>query len=152
MNKIDVIRGIYTDTEGVYDADMSKSISVTNLYDCISDVDKLVCLGVEQYLQDRRIEFDRTERIINDTMHLRNLFPLDEDAKEQLSKIEKATYIRRSHMKVEITLLETNIELLNGMVYALRKINKFNTKKNERTYTIKELKEYNYVMEDRNEG
>lgn len=125
----------------------SKSQAISNLSDLISDIDLLVDVGYECYLLDRKTEFDRLEGIINDTIHMRNLFILTEKDKENLETEERKAYVARADLKVEIQFLETNEEYVRSLVNIMRKINKFNERKNERIYTPKVLKEYSYVMD-----
>lgn len=125
----------------------SKSQAISNLSDLISDIDLLVDVGYECYLLDRKSEFDRLESVINDTIHMRNLFILTEKDKEKLETEERKAYVARADLKVEIQFLDTNEEYIRSLVNIMRKINKFNERKNERIYTPKVLKEYSYVME-----
>lgn len=157
MRRIKLIRG-FNDIDyqnkkhkhlvGIYNVNtFSKSQAISNLSDLISDIDLLVDVGYEGYLLDRKTEFDRLEGVVNDTMHLRNLFVISDSDKEILEKEERVAYVARADLKVEIQFLETNEEYVRSLVNIMRKINKFNERKNERVYSPKVLKQYSYVME-----
>lgn len=127
----------------------SKSQSISNLSDLISDIDLMIKIGYEEYLLDRKAEFDRLECVINDTIHMRNLFVISDTDKELLEKEEKTAYVARADLKVEIQFLETNEDYMRSLINIMSKINRFNERKNERVYTPKVLKEYAYIMDEK---
>lgn len=159
MRRIKLIRG-FNDIDyqnkkhkhlvGIYNVNtFSKSQAISNLSDLISDIDLLVDVGYEGYLLDRKTEFARLEEVINDTMHMRNLFVISDKDKEILEKEERMAYVARADLKVEIQFLETNEEYVRNLTSIMKKINKFNERKNERIYTPKQLKKYEYMMEEK---
>lgn len=126
---------------------VTKSRAIGNLADLISDVDLLVELGYEGYLENRRAEFDRLESIVDDTVHLRNLYELDDETIYELTLEERMAYVRRADMKVEIQFLSTNEPYMSNIVKILSKINKFNEVKNTRTYVPRVLNKYSHIIE-----
>ncbi|MGL5803182.1 MAG: hypothetical protein ACRCX7_11410 [Cetobacterium sp.] len=133
----------------IYGVDtVTKQHSVANMVDLISNIDKLVEVGYDEYLRFCKEDFDRLERIIGDTMHLRNLFTMRDIDLQVITYEERVAYVRRSDLKVEIQFLETNVIYMNKLVDILRKINRFNDVKNERFYTPKELTKYNDIMKE----
>lgn len=154
MRKIELIRGC--DVELTSDplrrlygvTTLSKSKSISNISDLISDVDRLVEVGYDNYLSEKKEEFKTLEDVIGDTMHMRNLFVVPEKDLSELNFIEREAYVRRADLKVEIQFIETNEPYMSKFVKIVSKINDFNEKKNTRIYTPKKLTKYNYVMEE----
>lgn len=152
MRKIKIIRGQREQSfmERLYGVTtLSSSNSVSNLADLISDLDRLVELGYEGYLAEIRHEFSVLEEVVNDTMHMRNLFSVESEQLQILVEEERFAYVRRADLKVEIQFIETNEPYVSKLVDIMRKINRFNDVKNERIYTPKQLKKYEYMMEEK---
>lgn len=158
MRKIQLIRGTdgfdqshskHEELINIYGVTtFSKSQAISNLYDLVSEIDMLVELGYDKYLSGKRTELSMLEDVISDTIHMRNLFVLNDDDKAKLEEEERVAYVTRADIKVEIQFLETNEEYTRSLINILRKINKFNERKNERIYSPKVLKEYSYIMKD----
>ncbi|MGL4997601.1 MAG: hypothetical protein ACRC5T_01230 [Cetobacterium sp.] len=126
----------------------SKSETISNLADLISDIDLLVEVGYKKYLRTKEEELPHLEDIIMDTMHYRNLFSMND---EKLSKIvleERRAYVRRADLKSELQFLQTNATHINKLVEVLKRMSIFNEKKNQRIYTPKRLMEFIDVMND----
>lgn len=128
----------------------SKSNTISNLVDLISDIDLLLEVGHREYLSNKKNQLVYFEDVINDTMHLRNLFVMKDEELSELVEEERRAYVARADLKNEIQFLETNETFIVGIIKILSKINKFNGTKNERVYTPKVLSQYAYVMD--NEG
>ena len=134
---------------GVYGVDtLTRSVTIGNLSDLISDLDRLVEVGYSDYLNEKKVEFSTLEELINDTMHLRNLFTMGESDMKALTSVEREAYVRRADLKVEVQFVETNEQYMTSLVNIMKKINKFNEKKNTRIYTPKKLTKFNYIMEE----
>lgn len=156
MRKISLLRSWSEDIEknpliGLYGVTtVTKSRAIGNIADLISDLDRMVEVGYPQYLNEMKAVFAELEDIIADSMHLRNLFVMDDETLANITEDERRAYVRRADLKVEIQFLETNEIYMNKLVDIIRKINRFNDVKNERVYSPKVLKKYSHVMDDNN--
>ena len=154
MRKISLLRSWSEDIEknpliGLYGVTtVTKSRAIGNIADLISDLDSMVEVGYHQYLNEMKAVFAELEDIIADSMHLRNLFVMDDETLANITEDERRAYVRRADLKVEIQFLETNEIYMNKLVDIIRKINRFNDVKNERVYTPKKLTKYNHVMKE----
>ncbi|MGL5713792.1 MAG: hypothetical protein ACRCX2_12290 [Paraclostridium sp.] len=129
---------------------VTKSRAIGNLADLISDIDLLTEVGYDEYLALKRGEFEHLESIIDDSMHIRNLFEMDDEDMAELTLEERTAYVRRADMKVEIQFIETNKPYLEQLSKILNKINKFNEVKNTRTYTPRVLTKYEALIKSQN--
>jgi hypothetical protein len=156
MRKINLIKRWNKDVDSdkrmnMYGIDtITKSRTVGNVVDLFSSLDRLVEVGYEQYLEEKKVEFDSLERTIDDTCHLRNLFNVGDDMLQDLIDTEKTAYVRRADMKVEIQFLESNRPYVDQLSKIMVKINRFNEVKNTRTYVPRVLTSYTEVVEKEN--
>ncbi|MGL6100577.1 MAG: hypothetical protein ACRC0G_13240 [Fusobacteriaceae bacterium] len=160
MNKRKLIRGFksadfnnkhHEKLTQVYNlSTFSKSNAVSNLADLISDLDKLVEVGYYEYLGYLELKLVECEDILLDTMHLRNLFILNDKDLENLVLEEKKAYVCRADLKMEILFVSTNESHVRNLLSSINKINSFNERKNERFYTLKRLTKFEKLMGDEN--
>lgn len=118
---------------------ITTSTSIANLVDIISDIDKLATIGYREYLTYVQEEYLKNERIICDTMHIRNLKLESKYTEDELLIMERKAYILRNDYKIEVMFVETNESIINSLISVVNKINRFANKKNGRIYTNREI-------------
>lgn len=140
MKKIDAIHVKSMKKDKIYDqSTITTSLAIASLVDIIGDIDKLIDIGYDEYLNYVEEEFLRNQRIVCDTAHLRNFDIESQYSKKELEIVEKRAYAKRADAKLEKLFLETNKSLIKSLIGALKKIIKFSGTKNNRKYTLKEL-------------
>lgn len=119
---------------------IKKAKWIEELFFLFPDLQYLINVGADRYLEDKRDLQKTCESALQDIQHMRNLDNVEKIDLETSLILEKDYYLKRRKAKDQVNFLESNLETMRSICKLIINICRYNEGGRNRKYAYKVIK------------